>query len=228
MLRRAKDGMLLEELIALAIPSCQRAERLYPRSGPGAKPKTPNWVLAVMILATVLLRKKTKTDQYHYWQARPEVFTRNFPGQHFPGRSTFFARYRRIHHLVQTAVALQGQGAIARGWADARCVAADKSLIRGRGRKCRSARLQTRLVPRGVDADTRWGYSGHDGWVQGYSYEAVVTAPARGVTWPLLASVDTANRHEQKSLAEKVPHFPAGTRRDRGCRLRQQRLGRDD
>ena len=212
MSKRAKDGMLLEELIALAVPTCQQAERLHPRRGPGARPQVPDWVLAVMILAGVLLRKKTKTDQYHFWRERPALFARCLPGQRLPGRSAFFARYRRVYPLVQTAVRLQGELAVGRGWADAACVSADKSLIRGRGRRCRAAALREGRAPRGVDRDTTWGYCGHDGWVQGYSYEAVVTAPARGVAWPLLASADTASRSEQRSLAEKVPHLHPAVR----------------
>lgn len=205
--KRAKDGMLLEELITLAIPTCQQAEQLHPRTGPGAKPKIPNWVLAVMILVGVLLRKKTKTDQYQFWLTHQALFIRCFPRQHFPGRSTFFERYSRVHPLVQTAIGLQGEQAIARGWADPRCVAVDKSLIRGRGRKCNSSQRRRGRVPRGVDPDTTWSYSTHNGWIQGYSYEAVVTAPQRGVTWPLLASVDTASRSEHKSFALQIPQL---------------------
>jgi len=207
--KRAKEGML-EELLTLAIPTCQQAERLHPRHGPGAKPQVPDWVLAVMILAGVLLRKKTKTDQYHFWCERPQVFARCLPGQRLPGRSSFFARYARVYPLVQTAVRLQGELAIERGWANPTVVAVDKSLIAARGRRFRTARRrdgQLPRVPRGADRDARWGFCTHDGWVQGYSYEALVTAPRRGggPTWPLLASADAANLNERKSLAEKIP-----------------------
>lgn len=211
MSKRAKEGML-EEIISLAIPTCQQAERLHPRTGPGAKPQIPDWVLAVMILTAVLLHKKSKTDQYYYWCEHPSLFARCFPRQRMPGRSTFFARYARICFLVQTAILLQGRQAIANGWAIPSCVSADKSLIAGRGRRCRSAQLRSKKVPRGVDPGTTWGFSQHDGWVQGYSYEVVVTAPYRGVTWPLLASVDTASRSEQRSLLEKLPDLPSAVK----------------
>ena len=145
--KHAKDGMLLEDLIALAIPACQQAQRLHPRTGPGAKPQIPDWVLTVMILVGVLLRKKTKTDQYLYWLGQQRLFARCFPRQRFPGRSTFFERYRRVHGLVQAAIGLQGDHAVELGLADAPCVAADKSLIHGRGRRCNSTQRCGRRVP---------------------------------------------------------------------------------
>jgi hypothetical protein len=47
------------------------------------------------------------------------------------------------------------------------------------------------------------GVSDH-GWVQGYSYEAVVTATADGTVCPLLASVDMASASEDETFGEKI------------------------
>jgi hypothetical protein len=205
------DGALLEELVARCVPVCRQAEAGCPRRGPGRKPTIPPWVLAVMIMVAVMLKKKTKSAQYRWWRQHGADFARWLPGQPFPGRSTFFDRYRRVHRLYREAVRLQGEHAVEAGWADARCVAADKSLIAGHGPRW-SARDRGRgHVPRGVDADTTWGFSKHDGWVQGYAFEVVVTASAGSVAWPLLASVDTASRSEQKTILEKIPELPRPT-----------------
>jgi hypothetical protein len=207
----ATDGGLLDELVALSIPICRQADAACPRHGPGCTPTIPEWVLAVMILVAVFLKKKTKSAQYVWWREHRAAFVRWFPGQPFPGRSTFFERYRRVHRLYQAAIAGHGRHAVDAGWADARCVAGDKSLVAGLGpRWDRAARGGER--PRGADAETTWGYCSHDGWVQGYSFEVVVTAPAGGVIWPLLASVDTASRSEQKTILDKIPRLPERTR----------------
>ena len=162
-----------------------------------------------MILVGVLLKKKTKSAQHRWWREHRIQFERWLGRVKFPGRTTYFDRYRRAHRLFQTAIVLLGRQAVAAGWADARCVAADKSLIAGRGRRWNSTLRRRGRVPRRVDRDTTWGYSQHDGWVQGYSFEVIVTAPKKGVSWPLAASVDTASRAEQKTLVEKIPHFPS-------------------
>jgi len=212
MSQRAKDGTLLEELVALSILLCQEAERDCPRRGPGRKPTIPEWVLAVMIMVAVMLKKKTKSAQYIWWREHPADFARWLTGQPFPGRSTFFDRYRRVHRLYRRAVRLQGLHAVAEGWADPRCVAADKSLIAGQGKRWDASQRRNGRVPRGVDGDATWGFCLHDGWVQGYAFEVVVTAPARGVVWPLLASVETASRSEQKTILEKIPELPGRTK----------------
>jgi hypothetical protein len=209
---RATEGAPLEELVALAVPLCQQAEQACPRQGPGRKPEIPDWVLMVMIMVGVMLRKKTKSAQFIWWTHHREVFARWLPGQRLPARSTFYDRYRRVHRRFRQAIQLQGHDAVKRGWADARCLAVDKSLIAGRGRRWSPRDRRRGEAPRRVDRDTTWGYSKYDGWVQGYSYEVAVTAPHRGVVWPLLASVDTASRSEQKSVREKVPALPAPTR----------------
>jgi hypothetical protein len=202
-------------LVKLAIPRCQEAERECPRTGPGRKPEIPDWVLAVMIVTGVLMRKKTKSAQYRWWCQHQAEFARWLPGQRLPARSTFFDRYRRaerLYALYGVAVRQQGNQAIRRGWAKAGCVATDKSLIAGQGRRWWPRQRRQNKVPRGIDRDTTWGYSKHDGWVQGYSYEVVVSAGKKGPIWPFLVSVDTASRSEQRSFAQKVSQLPKSTR----------------
>jgi hypothetical protein len=210
--KRAKDGTLLDELVASAIPRCQSAERACPRQGPGRKPEIPDWVLTVMIMVGVMLRKKTKSAQFTWWDQHREEFDRWFPNQRMPARSTFFDRYRRVSRLFQQVIELQGQHAVKCGWADAHCVAVDKSLLKGRGRPWRRRDRQQGYLPRRVDREANWGYSEYHGWVHGYSFEVVVTAPRQGVVWPLIASADTASRSEQKSVLAKIPNLPPTTR----------------
>jgi Transposase DDE domain len=206
------EGSRLEDLVALSVSLCQKTERAFPRRGPGRKPTIPDWVLAVMIMVAVMLKKKTKAAQLLWWTERPTEFVRWMPGQQLPSRSTFYERYQRVHWLFRQAILLQGREAIKRGWANGEAVAVDKSLIAGRGRKWNAPDRRRGRVPRGVDTDTTWGYSDHDGWVQGYAYEVVVTATRHGVVWPLAASVDTASRSEQKTIVEKVPDLPRATK----------------
>jgi hypothetical protein len=210
MRKRAMEGALLEEIVAQVIPVCQEAERTCPRGGPGRKPDIPDWVLAVMIMVGVSLRKKTKAAQFTWWTQHAADFARWLPGQRLPGRSTFYERYRRIHRLLRQTVRLQGQRAVRKGWADATSVATDKSLIAGHGRRWSPRDRRRGHLPRRVDRDTTWGYSEYDGWVQGYGFEVVVTATG-GVPWPLLASVDTASRSEQKTFLGKIPELPPST-----------------
>src|SRR5262249_62280364 len=89
MLQSAKVGALLDEFVVLSIPLCQQAEQACPRQGPGCKPRAAAWVLALMIMVAVVLKKKTKSAQYRWWCQHHHDFDRWLPGQHFPGRSTF-------------------------------------------------------------------------------------------------------------------------------------------
>jgi len=211
MSKHAKDGRPLEEIVAIAIKFAMAAELELPRTGPGAKPTVPDWVLAVMVAVGVLLRKKSKNAQHGWWCDHRAEFQRWFSGQPFPGRSTFYDRYRRVWKLFQKAIDLQGQEAVDKGWANAEVVAADKSLIAGRGRPWGPGDRRRGHVPKRVDRDTTWSYSKHHGWVQGYSFEAVVTATAKGACWPLAASCDTASGSEQKSCLSKFDRLPHET-----------------
>jgi hypothetical protein len=202
----------LQDLIALAVPLCQKAERFVPRTGPGRPPEIPDWLLAALIFIAVLYRKKTKSAQYRFLHERRDDLALWLDNDRFPARSTYFDRYRRAHRLFREAVRLQGQQAVADGLANPEVVAVDKSLLEGLGPPWHKQDRQKGDKPAGVDAESTWGYSEHHGWVQGYSYEVVVTATAGGVVWPLLASVDTASVSESASFAEKIPHLPQQTK----------------
>ena len=67
------------------------------------------------------------------------------------------------------------------GIADPNTAAVDKSLLEARGPKWHKKDRQAGRIPKGlhgVDVESTWGYSDYHGWVQGYSYEVVVTATA--------------------------------------------------
>src|SRR5215475_15994933 len=104
MSKRAKEGALLEDIVAQASRICQAAERAYPRAGPGRKPEIPDWVLATMIMVGVSLRKKTKAAQLTWWTQHAAAFARWFPGQRLPSRSTYYERYRRCHRLLRQVI----------------------------------------------------------------------------------------------------------------------------
>lgn len=162
-----------------------------------------------MIVVAVLHRRKTRIAQYRFWQARAREFAQLFPDQRPLKRSQFYERAYQLATLLNLAMEALGKHAVKQGWADVRSVALDKSLIAARGRKRHSRDRRRR---RGVDPDATWGYSKHDGWVFGYSYEVAVSAGKRGTLWPLLASCDTASRSEQKSCLEKLDRLPKQTR----------------
>ena len=63
----------------------------------------------------------------------------------------------------------------------------------------------------GVDQESTWGYSQHDGWVQGYSFEVVVSATAGSTVFPLLASADTASAKETANLPGENGDLPEKT-----------------
>lgn len=212
--KRTKAGARLEALVAMALPLLREAERRCPRRGPGAKPQIPDWLIGALIMVAVLKRKKTKAAQFRFVTdpANRSRLAAALGRNDFPARSGWYRRYRRAHQLFETAIRLQGQRAIAEGVANARHLAADKSLIEAHGPPWHKRDRQRGKVPAGVDRASTWGYSKHDGWVQGFSYEVVVSATKNTVVFPLLASVDTASAAEVRTLVDKIPHLPATTR----------------
>ena len=208
MLARAPFGTCLERLVRMASPLVRAAQRQCPRAGPGRLPDYEDWQIAILILVALLHRRKSKSAQYRFLHERRAALHRWLDLSDFPARSTYFLRYRQAHRLFQQAIGLQGAQALAEGLADATTVAVDKSLIAARGPVCHPRRRS----PPGADRQAAWGYSDHDGWVWGYGFETVVTAPREGVVLPLLASAAPANQSESRTFLAKIPHLPSATR----------------
>lgn len=73
------------------------------------------------------------------------------------------------------------------GIVDAMDVAADKSLVQPRGPLWHKSDRSKNRMPKGlygVDQGSDWGCSKHDSWVQGYSFEVVVSATKNGLVFP--------------------------------------------
>jgi hypothetical protein len=212
--KRATVGTVLASLVKMAVPLCQQAERECPRRGPGRKPEIPDWVLAVLIMVAVLKRKKSKSSQYRFLAEHRCDLKKLLGTCKFPARSSYFDRYRRANQLFAYAIKLQGQKAIDEGIADARNVAVDKSLIAARGPLWHQSDRKKKRIPqglRGVDRESDWGCSKHDGWVQGYSFEVVVSATKNSTVFPLLASADTASAKETGTFDDKADDLPQST-----------------
>lgn len=213
--KRATVGTCLASLVKMAVPLCQQAERACPRTGPGRKPEIADWVLAVLIMVAVLKRKKSKSAQYRFLDEHRRELAELLGTDQFPARSTYFDRYRRAHGLFTYAIKLQGERAVAEGIIDPTVVAADKSLIAARGPLWHKSDRKKNRIPkglRGVDRDSDWGCSKHDGWVQGYSFEVVVSATKNSRVFPLLASVDTASAKETTTFDQKIDQLPESTK----------------
>jgi len=212
--KRTKAGASLEALVALAVPLLQQAERQCPRTGPGKKPDVPDWMVGALIMIAVMHRKKAKAAQFRFITdpANRARLSAALGCDQFLSRSGWYRRYRRAHQLFRTAIRLQGEAAVAEEVADPQHLAADKSLIAAHGPPWHKQDRQAGVVPAGVDCNSTWGYSEHDGWVQGYSFEVVVTATAGTTVFPLLASVDTASASETKTFADKIDDLPGQTR----------------
>lgn len=213
--KRATVGTCLASLVRMAVPLCQQAERECPRTGPGRKPDIADWVLAVLIMVAVMKRKKSKSAQYRFLDEHRRELKGLLGTGKFPARSTYFDRYRRAHRLFAHAIKLQGERAIAEGIVDATVVAADKSLIAARGPLWHKSDRRKNRIPKGlcgVDRDSDWGCSKHDGWVQGYSFEVVVSATKNSPVFPLLASANTASAKETTTFHQKIDDLPAATK----------------
>jgi len=210
--RQAKAGHCLKRLVLMARPILQAAERQCPRKGRGAKPKIPDWLMAALIMYSVLKKKKTKSAQYRFLRQQRSEIADWLGDRRFPSRATYFRRYRRAHRFFRVAVRIQGERAVADGLTDPQHAAVDKSLIAAPGPPWHKQDRQAGKIPAGVDTDATWGYSEHDGWVHGYSYEVVVSATQQTTVFPLLASVDTASANETRSFGDKIDELPAQTK----------------
>ena len=200
----------LEHLLELALPICRRAQDAATTPRRGRPDEYPDWVIAALIFVAVAHRRTSKSAQYRFLNARRDRLRRPLGLDGWPSRSTYCRRYRRAHRLFKQAIAHQSAEAVDRGQVEAGCVAADTSLVPARGQPWHRRHGSRRR--RGVDPEARWGRSAHRGWVYGYSFEVVVTTARTGPIWPLLASVDAANRSESRSLAAKIGRLPRSTR----------------
>lgn len=212
---RAMDGTCLAMLVKLAIPLCRAAQCKGPRAGPGRPPKFDDRKIAVMIMAAILKRRKSKSAQYRFLLEHRFKLWRWLGLKCFPARSTYFDRYERAHRLFEAAIVLQGQRALREGVTSARSVAADKSLLWARGMPWHGKRRCKGRVPKklhGVDRQADWGYSPYHKWVYGYSYEVMTTGDAGTVHLPLSASAGRANVSEHSSFPAKLKHLPRTTR----------------
>ncbi|MBL8822916.1 MAG: hypothetical protein JNJ77_10045 [Planctomycetia bacterium] len=211
-MRGAKEGTSLATLIAEAIPVCQEAERRCPRRGAGRKPVSPDWVVALLIMVAVLKRKKSKSAQYRFIHHHRAALSKALGGAPLPRRSTYFERYRRAAGLMEMAIRIQGEWAVRDGLAQPQRVAIDKSVIAARGRRWHHQYLAERGgYPRGADRESTWTRTPHDGWIQGYAFEVVVTAQPNGVVWPLLASAHRACDREARTSLAKLRALPSAT-----------------
>ncbi|TWU21303.1 hypothetical protein [Bythopirellula polymerisocia] len=92
--------------------------------------------------------------------------------------------------------------------------AVDKRLIATRGPLWHKSDSQKNRIPQGlreVECDSTWGYSKHDGLVQVYSFEVVVSATKESTVFPLLASSATACQKETTSFDEKIADLSEAT-----------------
>jgi Transposase DDE domain len=211
---RARAGTCLATLVRMATPLCQQAERQCPRTGPGKPPEYPDWMMAVLIMVAILERRKTKSAQYRFLTEHRRDLQTWLGMKGWPVRSTYFERYRQAHRLFRVAIKLQAQKAIREGVADPEVVAVDKSLVAARGPLWHKRDRQQNRIPKGlhgVDRDSTWGYSQHDGWVQGYSFEVMVSATAGSTVFPLAASGDTASAKETQTCVDKIGDVPEET-----------------
>lgn len=208
----AMEGTILAQLIKMSIPLVRAAERKLPRAGPGAPPSYAEWQIAVLIIAAVAARRKSKSAQFRYLYERRDLLMKLLDMKEFPVRSTYFSRYRRANAILDKGVLLQGRIAIEEGVADADAVSVDKSLLASKGSDWPNAARQEDRRPRGVDDEAVWGYSKYHGWVYGYSYEVVVSATKGSVVCPLLVSVSTANASEHHTFGQKIGELPSQTR----------------
>jgi len=155
-------------------------------------------------MIAILGGRKTKSAQHRFLLGKRREIAGWLGTAEFPSRSGYFRRYRRSYKLYQAAVRLQGLQAIKEGVLDPAQVSVDKSLVHALGPPWHQRLRRIGKVPPGVDTEGAWGYSEHDGWVYGYSYEVVVSSTADSTVFPLLASANVASACETQTSAEKI------------------------
>src|SRR5882672_864293 len=205
--RPAKDGRHLADLVQLAIPLCKAAQDRCSRCGPGRPPDYEEWQIAVLIVIAILHKRKSKSSQWRFLKGQQEKLMAAVKLKRFPCRDTYCRRYCNAHCLLEIALELQGKLALKEHVVNAQVVAVDKSLVEARGPHPRRGKMR-----KGTEREAGWGWSDHDGCLWSYSYEAVVTAPEKGLVFPLLASVDIGSKSEHKSFMQKIPRLSRSVR----------------
>jgi hypothetical protein len=165
-----------------------------------------------MVLVALAKRLTTKSAQYRFLQAHADDLCVRLGLDRFPVRSTYFARYRAAGPVIAEAIIAHTAQVAETGFIDVRCTAADKTLIAAAGPPWHKRQQASDERPARVDIEAAWSRSDHEGWVYGYGVEVVVTAPCRGLVWPMVASLDRAQIREPRTFAAKVPRLPEGTR----------------
>jgi hypothetical protein len=171
--------------------------------------------MAVMIMAAILKKRKSKSAQYRFLCEHRIKLRRWLGLDRFPARSTYFDRYTGAHRLFEAGIVLQGREALRERVTTARTVAADKSLLSAPGTPWHGKRRSRGKVPpelHGVDRQADWGYSPYHKWVYGYSYEVVATAEKGTVHLPLVASAGLASASEHTTFGPKTDALPSKTR----------------
>jgi hypothetical protein len=200
-----KDGVL-ENVIAVAVPLCQQAQKHQVRRGAGRPPVIPDWFISVMIMVAIAKGKTSKAAQLRFWSRHQHLLDCYRDDWGFPSKSTYYERYLRCWKIFEKAIEIHTRKAIGYRWIDAEVASVDKSVIPARGKRPRKSRVKKQQ--RRVDDEAGWTWSDYHGWVYGYSFEVVLTSKKATVNWPLMASADTASRSETKTLAEKIPRLP--------------------
>jgi hypothetical protein len=83
-------------------PALSGGQRQCPRTG--RKPGFDDWKMAVLIMVAILHRRKSKSAQYRWILEHRADLLAWLELPRLPARSTFFARYRRIHKLYTVAI----------------------------------------------------------------------------------------------------------------------------
>lgn len=209
---RAMEGAPLLALVRMAIPLCQQADQAVAKVRCGAKPEFKDWQMAVLIMAAVLKKKKSKSSQYRFLSEHRRDLADWLKLERFPVRSTYFQRYTQVFAVFQAAMRLQTSAAQRERLLRPLHVSTDKSVIVARGPAWSVAQRRRGERPAGVDPQASWTYSRHHGWQYGYGYEAVVCRTKHGAVWPMLASLETGSVKESQMFLEKIAHLPRQTR----------------
>ena len=174
----ARAGTCLEALVKIAAPLLREAERRCPRTGPGAKPEIPDWLIGMLIMVAVLKRRKSKSAQFRFLSDKTTRCTIATAADcdDFPSRSTFFRRYKRAHRLFREAIRLQGE--LRTEWTQPRPVSPRKHRSRRRRDQLEACtrlfEAAGRLFPQAAYPWSAW-----EGWLESRFHVTTWGFPAR-------------------------------------------------